>query len=78
MNKVTQQSSVSKTNYNGIDIARLICAILVMMIHVPPLGNLGGIGVFKYLNYGIEGYATRIAVPFFSFVPDFSFIEKQH
>lgn len=47
---------------NAIDLAKFICAILIVAIHVAPFGPSD-----KYFlhNYFIQNYLARIAVPFF-------------
>ena len=50
--------------FPGIDLVKFLCAILVISIHVPPIGE----NVFPsawVINYGIQQYIARIAVPFF-------------
>lgn len=59
------RTQVDKQTNNAIDLAKFICAILIIMLHVAPFGDTDKGTVFSYLNYGIQNYATRIAVPFF-------------
>ena len=55
-------------NYNAIDLARLICAILIVMLHVEPFGTAGAGSFYAHLNFVIQNYLARIAVPFFFIV----------
>lgn len=51
-------------NYNGIDLIKFLCSILVFIIHIPPFqGEVSGL--VQYLNYGLQHYICRLAVPFF-------------
>lgn len=50
--------------YNAIDLAKFICAILVVSVHVAPFG-LTDNETLQLLNYGIQQWLARIAVPFF-------------
>ena len=60
-----------KKNYTAIDIAKFICALLVVGIHTQPLGDrLSGGGYFLTT-------LCRIAVPFFFVVSGFLFFSKE-
>lgn len=48
------------TTYNGIDLVKFFCSLLIIAVHVPPLYS-----VSPLLNYGIQQYLARLAVPFF-------------
>lgn len=56
--KTTQQE------YNVIDIVKFICALLVVAIHISPLGA-SEIRIIELSNYAIKHCFARIAVPFF-------------
>lgn len=73
MQKLT---TLKKTNYNSIDLVKLICAILVVMIHIEPFGTHDSGSVFNLLNYGIQNYLARIAVPFFFVCSGFFLYKK--
>lgn len=45
---------------NLLDAVKLVCALLVAAIHVPPLSSVNWI-----LNFGVVNFVARIAVPFF-------------
>ena len=52
-------------SYIALDLAKFICAIFVVMIHIAPFGNTETNSIIRYLNFGIQQYLARIAVPFF-------------
>ncbi len=45
---------------NLLDAVKLVCALLVAAIHVPPLSSVNWV-----LNFGVVNCAARVAVPFF-------------
>ena len=49
---------MNKSDYPGIDITKMICAIMVISIHTQPFIN------YVWLDRGL-GIVTRLAVPFF-------------
>ena len=51
--------------YNSIDMAKLICSILVVMIHIAPFGIQTSTNILSYLNFGLSQCLCRIAVPLF-------------
>lgn len=57
-------SSPAKQNYNAVDLIMLMCAILVVAIHIAPFGT-DSTGVLAGLNWVFQSYLARIAVPFF-------------
>ena len=64
-----------KKNYNGIDLIKFLCAILVFIIHIPPFQ--GEVSEFaKNVNFGLQHIACRVAVPFF-FVSSGFFLFKK-
>lgn len=71
-----QHSKFDRNNYNSIDLAKFICAILVVMIHIAPFGSSRSTSIIKYLNFGIQNYLARIAVPFFFVTSDFLLYKK--
>lgn len=60
-----ENASAKNINYNSFDLAKLICAVLVVMIHVDPFGEQVNTNIFSYLNFGLGNYLCRIAVPMF-------------
>ena len=66
---------MEQKSYNGIDIIKFICAVLVVMIHFPPLGD-SKIPAVKYINFGLQNYLARIAVPFFFIAAGFLLYRK--
>lgn len=63
------------SNYNGIDLIKFICSILVFVIHIPPLQN-ETFDLANYFNYGLQHYLCRIAVPFYFVVSGFFLFRK--
>ena len=63
--------STTHLRNNSIDIARLICAILVVSIHTRPLEDIN-----PYLGYVAIEVLPRIAVPFFYCISGYFYIEK--
>ena len=64
-----------KKNYNGIDLIKFVCAILVFIIHIPPFQ--GEVSEFtKYGNFGLQHFVCRVAVPFY-FVSSGFFLFKK-
>ena len=62
-------------NYNGIDLIKFVCAILVFTIHIPPFqGEVSGLA--KYVNFGLQHFVCRIAVPFYFISSGFFLFRK--
>lgn len=62
-------------NYNGIDLVKFLCAIMVFIIHVPPFhGEISEL--HKSVNFGLQHCACRVAVPFY-FVSSGFFLFKK-
>lgn len=62
-------------NYNGIDLMKFLCAILVFIIHIPPFqGEVSGFA--EYVNFGLQHIVCRVAVPFY-FVSSVFFLFKK-
>lgn len=66
----TAQAQVRK-NYNAIDIMRMVCAVLVMCVHVYPLTMFG-----QKANFVLVHAVARLAVPFFCTASGFFFFQK--
>ena len=66
---------VNIKNYNGVDLAKFICAILVVAMHVAPFGSDDS-GISSLLNYGVRQWFARIAVPFFFVASGFFLYRK--
>ena len=62
-------------NYNGIDLCKFLCAIMVLIIHVPPFqGEISeGRG---YINFFLQEYLCRLAVPFYFISSGFFLFRK--
>lgn len=58
--------------YNAIDLAKFICAIFVVAIHVAPFGSNGS-SICMLFNYAIQQWLARAAVPFFFVASGFFF-----
>ena len=63
------------TNYNAVDLAKFICAIMIVAIHIAPFG-LNDSLICTLLNYGIQQCFARIAVPFFFVASGFFLYRK--
>lgn len=62
-------------NYNCIDLVKFLCAIMVFIIHIPPFqGEV--LGSAKYVNFGLQQFVCRVAVPFY-FVSSGFFLFKK-
>lgn len=70
------RNSVDKKIYNSIDLTKFICAILIITIHISPFGSNGENSIISYLNFGIQDYIARIAVPFFFMASGFFLYRK--
>ncbi len=66
-------------NYNGIDLIKFICAIMVFTIHIPlinaPIGQEIS-GVATHINLGLREFVCRLAVPFYFVSSGFFLFEK--
>ena len=63
--------------FNGIDIVKFICAYFVCVIHIQPFNvELLGIDKLSYLNFGLQQYLCRIAVPFYFTASGFLLFRK--
>lgn len=54
-----------KKNFNSFDVAKFICSVLVVMIHVAPFGVQETTNVFSHMNYLLRQGLCRMAVPLF-------------
>lgn len=59
-----REAPLGRKNYNGIDLAKFVCSLLVIAVHVKPFGSFADDTV-KLLNFGVQNWLARIAVPFF-------------
>lgn len=66
---------VDRNNYNSIDLAKFFAAILVIMIHVQPFGRSNSYPIIV-LNYCVQNWLARIAVPFFFVCSGFLLYKK--
>ncbi|MCH5316895.1 MAG: acyltransferase [Eubacterium sp.] len=75
MESALKEKALGKQN-NAIDLAKFICAVFVVAIHVPPFGSADGSTVVTYLNFFIQDYLARIAVPFFFITSGYFLFKK--
>lgn len=61
----------NNTNNNAIDVMKFICAILVVIIHAPPLLSYN-----ESANFILVDIIARIAVPFFFVCAGYFFFQK--
>lgn len=76
---ISIKTSIERENYNALDVAKFVSAILIITIHVLPFGNKYTIdtGTWQgYANYFIKQYLARIAVPFFFICSGFFLYKK--
>lgn len=59
-----QDRTAVRQDFAGLDLARFVCAFLIVMIHIPPLGSAAEPTV-QTLNFALANVLARIAVPFF-------------
>ncbi|MBQ2696154.1 MAG: acyltransferase [Clostridia bacterium] len=64
------------SQYNSFDVAKLICAVFVVMIHVPPFGRQETMNLLSYLNFGLRHCLSRTAVPLFFIFNGFFLYKK--
>lgn len=60
-----QRAEVNREYLTSLDLMKLICAVLVIAIHVPLLGTGSDNLVVQEVGYYIQQCFTRIAVPLF-------------
>lgn len=65
-----------RKNYNSFDLAKFICSILVVIIHVPPFGKQESTNIFSYLNFVLQSGLCRMAVPLFFVFSGFFLYKK--
>ena len=66
-----------KHQFNGIDIVKLLCAFMVCIIHIQPFSvEVIGIDSLRYLNFGLQQYLCRLAVPFYFTAAGFLLFRK--
>ena len=60
--KISANHPPMPEEYNAIDVAKFLCAIMIVMIHVAPFGSNEK---YTFFNFILQNYLSRIAVPFF-------------
>ena len=63
-NEFSVASKTLHKNYNGIDLIKFICAIMVFIIHIPPFQGETS-PLMGYMNFGLQHFICRLAVPFY-------------
>lgn len=76
MEVIEQKHLTDGRNYNAVDLAKFICSILVMTVHIYPFGFSDETGPIRYMNDLFENYLSRIAVPFFFVCSGFFLYKK--
>ena len=66
-NEYSQESA-----FNSIDVAKFIGAIMIVMIHITPFADER----FTILNFGLQHYLCRMAVPFYFVTSGFFLFRK--
>ncbi len=62
-------------NYYMIDLIKFLCCILVFIVHIKPFPN-DAFPMAEYVNFGLQKYIGRIAVPFFLAASGFFLFRK--
>ena len=70
------QNVPTSRQYPAVDIAKLLCAVLIVMIHVPPFGSANATPLAQAGNFFLRFYLGRIAVPFFFISAGFFLFRK--
>ena len=63
-------------NYDTVDFLKILCAILVLMIHIPLFGYSPSRKVLEGVNFVVQNCFARIAVPFFFVASGFFLYRK--
>lgn len=74
MLKVSADQLPRKHQYNGIDVFKLLCAFLIIVLHIKPF-HTDYLGL-DHLNYWIQNCVCRIAVPFYFTASGFLLFRK--
>lgn len=59
------REEADRTVYASVDVAKFLCALFVVMIHVSPFGWQPPGSALNLLNFGMSQYLARLAVPMF-------------
>ena len=73
MDHTGNKETKTKLSYPGLDVLRIICAVLVVAIHFAPFGSDEK---FELLNFRTVQYFSRNAVPLFFIMSSFFFFKK--
>lgn len=64
-------------HFNGIDLVKFICAYMVCTIHIKPINiGAGDPYIFTTINFYVQQYLCRLAVPFFFVTSGFLLYRK--
>ncbi len=66
-------TDIKKKEYPGLDVLRIICAVLVVSIHFAPFGPWESV---QPLNYRFVQYFSRDAVPLFFMMSSFFYFKR--
>ena len=75
MRDAMDKNRMGAVNYPGVDLAKFICALMVVAIHISPFGARDS-GARALLNFGVQQWLTKIAVPFFFVASGFFLYRK--
>ncbi len=62
-------------SFNGIDLIKFICSILVCIIHIAPFKNVSFLYA-DFMNFELQHYICRLAVPFYFVTSGFLLFRK--
>lgn len=74
-NAAVQSPLIEKKSFNGIDLVKFICSILVVAIHFSPF-LVSDFENAKFINEVIQNCISRVAVPFFFVASAFFLFRK--
>lgn len=69
-------SPKSRQNYNTADLAKFVCCILVVIIHVTPFAGAEQGSLMRQLDFLIKHCLAKVAVPFFFAMSGFFLYRK--
>jgi serine/alanine racemase len=74
--EVKTPAAAQRETLCGVDLARFLCAVLVVTIHIAPLGA-NEHPAARFVNFFFQQYLSRIAVPFFFVAAGYFLFRKQ-
>lgn len=72
----SERICTDRQNYNAVDLAKFICSILVVIIHVTPFAGAAPGSAMAQMNYLIKHCLAKTAVPFFFVMSGFFLYRK--